>query len=80
MFKTNFITECPEPPKSNTYNLTYDYSFKEGEYWLDTNVTYTCADDRYRLYPEQNKTLTCGRDGVWNPKTAPDCGLGKISF
>ena len=60
--------------------MTYEYSFDDGEYWMGTNVTYTCADDHYRLYTEQNNVLTCGRDGFWNADTAPDCGLGEISF
>ena len=60
--------------------MIYEYSFGEGEYWMGTNVTYTCANTSYRLYPDEISVLTCGRDGLWNPDTAPDCGLGEISF
>jgi len=74
------MKECPEPPNANEYDVEYKYSFENGEYWLNTTVTYeSCNDDDYLLYPEditsERNVLTCQRTGTWEPETAPNCGL-----
>ena len=79
-FSSNWIfffihptTGCPEPPKGDFVTSKVEFSYVKGSHVTGTRIKYTCDGDHGLKWAEKD-LLTCGSDGRWDPKDAPQCG------
>ena len=65
-------SECPEPPEGPQSTWQITQSYRQGEFYTGTTVTYKCLP-LHEFEWDMPTERTCNRNGSWNIEDAPKC-------